>query len=584
MYRNSLFDVCVVACFMPCLIAANLFRDDGVLIEEKGEARTIGAVWTALVTINPPAPIPVANWVHRVKEGILSAGKKVSKGDVSVWEARMTALGIQMATETWSLPSSDPVPPSRRKRGLIDGIGELSQILFGTAMNKDIQELRRIVEGMRHRGVLVHHQLDELVTVVNQTRKFVRENRMDLQAIQRHEEALRARLVRHEGRLSMLDQAVKSLSISRIIDRTLTELELIADEYQSQLRQYNAQRQELERGWLTERTLSRTDLRQITNHLVSLGYDTPKLEWYYENTRVEPLWIYQDQLVFYVDIVGLTRTKYLHYFIQYFPVVFNNNHVRTIKGRSDIAVNTRSGGMFWPVRCIGHQPRVCAQQKELLKATCESRLVSNQSRELCIIDISKRNTSYSDVYSLNLSKFVVVAYVPGRVTLRCEGRAASEIEVRGAQIIDVGGNCELETAEWKVRGTRYESSNITNRYATTYRIPPLNFSWPTVVIEPVLEELKFRDRVPVPLAEMKHWGKDLTEEGVLNSTNGGIYLGYYVTPLALAILILITGGGYYLWRFVVGRAARKAPRATFKRCDSPKENLSDLELASLAVS
>ena len=62
-----------------------------------------------------------------------------------------------------------------------------------------------------------------------------KKNRMGLQAIREHEEVRRTWLVRQQGRLTLLDHWVASLSISRIIDRTMTELGLTMKDRQPQL-------------------------------------------------------------------------------------------------------------------------------------------------------------------------------------------------------------------------------------------------------------------------------------------------------------------------------------------------------------
>ncbi len=56
---------------------------------------------------------------------------------VTLLHARLSCLN-----DTISLASDTYNGPSRAKRGLIDGIGKLSRMLFGTAMDEDVEHLR----------------------------------------------------------------------------------------------------------------------------------------------------------------------------------------------------------------------------------------------------------------------------------------------------------------------------------------------------------------------------------------------------------------------------------------------------------
>ena len=55
-----------------------------------------------------------------------------------------------------------------------------------------------------------------------------------------------------------------------------------------------------------------------------------------------------------------------------------SQHLRQVRGRGKVAIDTISGAVFWPTKCSGKNPRVCLQGKEQSMPTCESNLITNR--------------------------------------------------------------------------------------------------------------------------------------------------------------------------------------------------------------
>ena len=171
----------------------------------------------------------------------------------------------------------------RVKRGLVDIIGEAGKALFGVATQGDVTDIRRAVKQAEKDTAIVFHKMDKMLSIINQTRKYVRENRKDIDQLQQHQQALQTRLLEYGDHLSQLDIQVDRLTVARLIDNLIAQLELIAEEFQQQWRIFRQQKHELERGWLTESTLAPTELESMLHKLRCQGYYTPRAEWYYEN-------------------------------------------------------------------------------------------------------------------------------------------------------------------------------------------------------------------------------------------------------------------------------------------------------------
>ena len=108
--------------FFP-LVDADLFHDDGILVQPPQEAKVIVARWTATVLIPRPAPLPLQVWVGAIRSVIQQGYTWTDPEDRRVWEKSMRRL----------LTDGDAQNVTRSRRGLIDVVGHLSKTLFSTA-------------------------------------------------------------------------------------------------------------------------------------------------------------------------------------------------------------------------------------------------------------------------------------------------------------------------------------------------------------------------------------------------------------------------------------------------------------------
>lgn len=560
--------------------SAELFKDDGVLIEEVGPTRTIEALWTTLVVINPPKEVPMQAWIDQVRRGIQSVGSKVSEQDQQTWQARLDALDLQQPTGGANHSRSFRALHSRRhriRRGVLNLVGEISRSLFGTAMDSDIRELRTALDVVGRNSQVLMHDRSRMLSIVNQTRKYVQENRFDITDLQRHQEAMDSQILDFSDDITKLSHRVSKLALARSIDQVIAQLTVVHESYSAQAGAFLTQKYELERGWLTESTLSITELTEILATIRAWGYETPSVEWYYENLKIEPLWTEHDKLVFRVVIPAVGRTQYLQYKIHFYPVVVDSEHIRVVKGHSDITVNTATGAVFWPHDCYGSKPRVCTPQKEILSPTCEWGLVTNNSLDHCTIEIFRRFNKDSDIFPLGLGSFIVVAYEEISVTLRCLGKSAVVTTLYGPSQFQVPGDCKLETDQWRVSGTRMGSGMQVRPAKGIAYNRSLGFILPPMVKSHVREALQFRSRVQVPLLDMREWHGEKMDVGYSWGVSGGIPGGTFALGLIIVILIVV-------WRKC--RQVRRSGKAKTSRTDRSNlehGELSDIELASLAV-
>ena len=207
---------------------ADLFQENGILIEKVEPTQTFEMMWTTLVVIDPTKEVPMQAWIDHIRQGIQSVGSKVSTQDQETWRALFDILDLQQPVvgANHSHPVH-PLPKQRRriKRGLLTVVGEVSKSLFGTA-----------------------------------TRKYVQEHRFTIDDLQRHQKALDRQVMDFNDDLTKLSYQVSKLLLARSIGRVIEELTMVHDSYCTQLAMFKTQRYELELGWLTEDTPSLSDL------------------------------------------------------------------------------------------------------------------------------------------------------------------------------------------------------------------------------------------------------------------------------------------------------------------------------------
>lgn len=109
-------------------VVADLFSDDGVLVEEKGDLFKISGFWTTLVTIHPPSPPDEQLWHSStsIKDFINAQTSHLKEHQVRFWLAR---LGTISALRDIPVDAMDTVPSdyelnteqpcARSRRGLM---------------------------------------------------------------------------------------------------------------------------------------------------------------------------------------------------------------------------------------------------------------------------------------------------------------------------------------------------------------------------------------------------------------------------------------------------------------------------------
>ena len=484
---------------------ADLFTSDGVLVHKDGRARILTATWTVFVTIEPPRNPDIRDLVGTLTNYIGRARPFVDQKDVDFWLARMTRLRSATETNPTALEVGQlRVSRNRQRRGLIDIVGSAGKFLFGLAMNDDITSLRKLVSQQAARSEGMSHSIRDMLSVVNSTRAYVRDNADHIAHIDRHAAMAEFLARRNEHSVTLLESKLNKLWLARQVEAGLQILEDVATQHEADVAEYVKRRVQLERGFLTEEILPLPQLAEVLHHIRESGHHVLHPMWHYGQVVVEPMWNDGRALVFRAVFPGVSRASYHVFQLAYFPVPVASNNLRTIAGRPQVAVQDLSQDNFFPERCFGLRPRVCRPFMVSTVPTCESALVSGLRPETCNVHVAPRHGKKAAVSTPvdGSIKAVIAAFVPLVVVRRCHDKPIERITVSGPTLVDLPPQCRITATGWRLEGMSQGESSISLEARQVVSLPAINFSWPASLPPRVQERLTLLPKITVPLVDL----------------------------------------------------------------------------------
>ena len=518
---------------------ADLFEEEGVLVSREGEVRAISALWTVVVVVHPPRKPEFNAWINHLEAdlAVLKAKGQAGADDLKNWAERVIFMK-QNLNEFRAIEESMGLPASRARRSPLDFIGSLSNALFGTATEAQIDVLTAALAESQQRIDALTHRGSDMVSVMNQTRRYLKENRMDIQTLQNASKELSTRVQTNLQRAQGVERSIDMIHIRHHVDVVLDGVDRAIHLYLHQMGLFHRQRFELERGFLTDEILPQSYLYDVLRKITEYKHEVAPLRWHYQHLTVKPLHSFGDQRTFIAVIPGLTLEKYIHFHLSYFPIQLGNGHLRQLSGAQDVVLDSVSSASFLPDVCIGSQPKVCRVTKERLTATCESNLLTGRRPEGCNAVVTSRQGVTSQVYreTDHLSSIVMVAYQPTETTLRCTEERPVVQTYSGLVRIMVRTGCVLEAKGWRVRGVDIGHSSVNVRTPDYIQLPSFNLTFPSRVEDTLKEQLRFTDRVDIPLLTLADF--DSFQPNIQPWTP--IKLGTIIGGPSLFIVIVLT--------------------------------------------
>ena len=340
-----------------------------------------------------------------------------------------------------------------------------------------------------------------MVSVMNQTRRYLHENRMDIADLQRASSALTARVLRNMKQAEGLAKTIDKLHIRHHVRTIIDKVDRSIHLYLHQVGLFHRQRLQLERGYLTDEILPPAYLQDILRQLGIKKHETAPPRWHYQHVPVVPLLDSGTELSFRAIIPGLAREKYHLYSLQYFPVPLGSGMLRQVTGKNEIALDEVSSASFTPTACAGSMPAVCRVDQELLQPTCEANLLMGRRPLNCIISVTPRRNQTSSITSGDdeVSSVILSAFLPIEATLHCPDRTPITKTYSGLNRIALGPGCVLQSNEWRVRGIDLGQSTITLPHFSYIQLPSLNLTFSEVKQQELFKQLQFKNRLDIPM-------------------------------------------------------------------------------------
>ena len=436
---------CLVSALDPLIVTP---LPDGVSVKGGETLRQIIASWDVYVTLEPP-PFP-QDLADRVRDlaypfnGIKQLATKGYHYDLQPQTLRrnrlMGLLGLR----------------SRSKRGLLDVGGSILHALFGVATTAELDRFKAAMVEVAGNQEDIAHAYNHLASIVNQTRTYshalaIRQQQMQDSIVKLHKaiNLITAHVEDNAKRISKIE-------VLTSLDRYLDTLTIATHQYVSQLELFRRQRAELELGRLTRDLLSPSQLNDILAQAAGEYHIIKNIEWYYQSLSVTPLWRETTSaLVYKIELPLIADRPYLLYNVLSHPVPINNSNIRVnIDVEPAYALDTVSGKLFIPTKCLGHQPTVCAPGAEwgLSMMTCARGLLTNRSDLVKTCKMRVSNIMSTPVISnIDLNQFAVTSWGETLI-IRCPGLTETHINLkRGAYNLTCVKACTVTSQKWSLQ-------------------------------------------------------------------------------------------------------------------------------------
>lgn len=419
----------------------------GVYLSRTDDVRLVSAYWRVLVTIEEP--VTLLKFLNNQDSDPQNLIALVRNHALRHPQVRGSVLNNLFSRLTWlHVVRTDERNRLRHKRGLLNAGGWILNKLFGTATSGQINELRDLVrQGYEDRLVLSHNQ-EKLATAYNQ---LAREANISREYLHEHSNALmklKNELNTFHNRTAKLEHEIykehKAILLGDIVATAERRHEIVRQQYQTFLRQ----RMALEAGRLTEEVLIRADLEEILEKAEKQGYRGATPEWYYEHSRVRPLWSDDHKLTYIVEL-PMTREQVTGYHLVTFPHYNNGTDTWSkIVTHEYLGYDERDGTIFVLKGCKGAYPVLC--QKDMnyhAGLPCERSLILGTREGLLQCRVRLETPKESTAVAVGINEHILTTD-DSALEARCQGEPTEilKVEPGSYRVTFAASGCQLQGA------------------------------------------------------------------------------------------------------------------------------------------
>lgn len=526
------FSGCVLQAVLLTIVSTSeLFSKDGVLIINNGKASVASVEWSVILSIDQPTPPNVTEWASRMVDIVDSQAKRAPLQERRAWIHRIEAI-VHAANVPTTL--QETMTERRQKRGLFDFVGKIAKAGFGLATESDVRKIQDALETLRAAEEDTHHNEETFITVLNQTRRYVRENRQDINILDQNQRTLNALAVNNSKSIFTLIKNMSDLYFTIWMYQEISQMESCVKEYDNLVKIFKLRVDQLHNGWLLESIVMRDQLEAILVQIRKQGQQVLPIDWYYENTRLSHLGYSPRSMLFQFKVYGVTNDVYVLYSFMYFNVPLGVDHVRKLSGKTKIAIDSASTASFTPDNCVGTNPALCIVSHVKLIPCCEYHLVAGIVDNNCKVEIAPMpNVSIQTARPFENKNLLVLAPTKTvSTTLRCKGLQPVVTDVSKPTMQMLQPGCTLDADNLRLASLHSGNSAVESEADTVVAAQYINVSWPEKPPQEVQELLRLQHTVAVPMATLNY---PHTAEPV-------IWHKSISFPPIMVLLIIIVGG------------------------------------------
>ena len=532
---------------------------DGVLVLGGDDLKTVRAHWVILVTLQAPEyPEGLRAVLNAL--GFTQRHLKLQGTVQYGWRYRMERMAQVLNTEYLTgaahVTAIKDDSPRREKRGLVDGVGKVLNYLFGTATEDEIRAYSEATKQLQSRTAELMHVTKGLMTVVDQSRQYMKATRDAVLGLEHHAREVDDYLRAMKDQVEGIGKRLHDLEMRMEMNRAMEEAERTYETYRQQVLHYVQQRSQLERGVLTEGIMDSSLLLQIVEHTAKAGHKTVSdLHWLYRYTAIEPVILSGPTLVYRLSLPVLNQKSYLKFNVNVMPIPIPESSMSLkINLLPQYGISTFSANIFSPTKCIGHAPVVC-QSGPLFNSNahkCARGLIFNQTKLIkhCTFDVTKGN---NDTVITQLNRDLHLMSTWGeQIKIRCPNEVERALVLKAgtykfmcrAPCVLAGQTFEVRCMETFHMGIRVAPPTIrvkgTFNFSSILKAPQILRALPSLSIAP-------SGTIPNVEAGLIQQSIALDEDHWKQLSKHASWISMLMT-VALILVLVISLGGYCYYK------------------------------------